>query len=59
MGAGWNKNKRITKKNLSIWELKISIYNDTFKDGGANKPIILETGKKLGFAIAYCDNDTS
>lgn len=53
------ESKRETKGNISIWELKISIYNDTYNDDETNVPIELSSGKKLGFAIAYCDNDTS
>ena len=53
------QSKRVTKENISIWELKISIYDDGYNDNKTNIPIELHTGKKLGFAIAYCDNDTS
>ncbi len=45
-----------------IWEVSLDIYPDTFKDNYAAdenpiKPIILNKGKKMGFMIAYCDND--
>ena len=53
------ESKRITKGNISIWELKISIYNDNYNDNATNTSIELNSGKKLGFAIAYCDNDRS
>ena len=53
------ESKRATKDNISVWELKISIYDDTYKDDADNSPIELGVGKKLGFAIAYCDNDAS
>ncbi len=53
------ESKRVTKDNISVWELKVSIYNDTYNDAESNVPIELSSGKKLGFAIAYCDNDTS
>jgi len=51
--------KHITNGNTTIWELKINIYNDSFVDGQQNLPVTLKANKKIGFAIAYCDNDTS
>lgn len=51
--------KNITTGNTTIWELKISIYDDTYKENEKNKPVKLSAGKKIGFAIAYCDNDGS
>jgi len=53
------ESKYITKNSISLWELKFSIFDDTYKDEGTNTPVRLESGKKIGFAIAYCDNDTS
>ncbi|HLT33775.1 MAG TPA: sugar-binding protein [Aquaticitalea sp.] len=52
--------KRTTKGNVTTWELKILIYDDTFDDkANENQPITLFAGKKIGFALAYCDNDGS
>lgn len=51
--------KRITQGKTSIWEMKIFIYDDTFKDGENNSRIKLHSNKKMGFAFAYCDNDGS
>ncbi len=53
--------KKITSENTTLWELKISIFDDTYDDTdeSKNKPIKLHSGKKIGFAIAYCDNDSS
>jgi hypothetical protein len=48
-----------TINNVTIWELKICIYDDTYNDNGENNSVKLEVGKKIGFAIAYCDNDNS
>ncbi|MDO6597060.1 sugar-binding protein [Oceanihabitans sp. 2_MG-2023] len=53
------QSKRITNGKSSIWELKINIHTADFVDGAQNTPITLHTNKKLGFAIAYCDNDAS
>jgi hypothetical protein len=50
------ESKYVTANNVSVWELKISIYDDTFNDDTMNSPVELSSGKKIGFAIAYCDN---
>lgn len=51
--------KRVTSGNTSIWEFKILLFSDTFVHGQPSQSIPLYNGKKIGFAIAYCDNDTS
>ncbi|WP_340199201.1 sugar-binding protein [Ascidiimonas sp. W6] len=51
--------KRTLKGDKSIWELSIKLYDDSFMDGKENIPVSLEKGKKIGFALAYCDNDAS
>ncbi|WGK64614.1 sugar-binding protein [Croceiramulus getboli] len=48
-----------TEASTSLWELKILVFDDTFKDGGVNEPKILKANDTLGFALAYCDNDGS
>ena len=53
------ESKRITAGNTSIWEVKISLYDDTYKDVGDHSPIRLKRNKNIGFALAYCDNDNS
>ena len=53
------QSQHITNGNTTLWELKISIFDDNYKDNGNNKPVKLNSGKKIGFAIAYCDNDGS
>lgn len=53
------ESKRITTGNTSIWEFKINLYADDFKYEKTSKPVSLSKDKKIGFAIAYCDNDTS
>tara|TARA_R110002074_G_scaffold368119_1_gene542510 strand:- start:3049 stop:3828 length:780 start_codon:yes stop_codon:yes gene_type:complete len=49
----------ISGKNTYRWEFKISLFSDTFKYGAKNHPVTLTKDKKIGFAIAYCDNDKS
>lgn len=51
--------ERITEGNKSTWECAIKIYDDSYKDGQKNLPKGLATSKKIGFALAYCDNDHS
>jgi hypothetical protein len=53
------ESKRKTTGNTSIWEVKISLYKDTYKDDSENTPVKLKANKNIGFALAYCDNDTS
>ncbi len=48
-----------TEEQLTTWEMAISIYGDGYVDGTANKPKQLAKNKKMGFALAYCDNDGS
>lgn len=53
------ESKLKTEGNTTIWEVKIGIYNDSYSDNGENEPVSLMAGKNIGFALAYCDNDTS
>ena len=48
-----------TTGTTSVWELAISVYNDSYEDGSKNIPVKLKKGKNIGFALAYCDNDKS
>lgn len=67
-------NEHITNKwqrssvapHLLTWELAIDVYDDSFtyqtienKRAFTGKPVKLFNGKKLGFMLAYCDNDGS
>lgn len=45
-------------KNIT-WEFAINIYSDNYKDGEQNEALTLSSGKEMGFALAYCDSDTS
>ena len=51
--------KRLTKGNTTIWEMKLFVYDNSFKDGEYSSPIKLHSNKQIGFALAYCDNDGS
>ncbi|WP_296320621.1 DUF6265 family protein [Winogradskyella sp.] len=50
---------RQTNGNTTIWEVKILLFNDTYVDDEINTPVKLSIDKKIGFALAYCDNDIS
>jgi hypothetical protein len=57
--------KRVSgPKGEQFWFVAVAIHSDQYKDqlpstDSANKPIRLKKGQKLGFALAYCDNDRS
>jgi len=51
--------KRSSEGNLSTWEMAIKIYDDTYAEGIKNGAKTLKVNKKIGFALAYCDNDES
>ena len=54
------ESKLVTEGNTSIWEVKLYLYDDTYDDNSDNNtPVKLSPNKKVGFAIAYCDNDYS
>ncbi|SMF40694.1 Carbohydrate family 9 binding domain-like [Alteromonadaceae bacterium Bs31] len=45
-------------KGKTTWEAAIKVYGDSFIDGDSSiTPVKLDKGKKLGFMLAYCDND--
>ena len=48
-----------TEENKTTWEHKILIFDDSYNEKGKNNPVKLTEGKKIGFALAYCDNDNS
>lgn len=50
---------RHTEDRLSTWEMAVHVYGSDYIDGGSNKTIKLTKGKRMGFIIAYCDNDGS
>jgi len=51
--------KRTQNGKTSTWEVEIALYDDHYQDGKDNKAVALFESKKIGFAIAYCDNDFS
>ncbi|WP_458629269.1 DUF6265 family protein [Winogradskyella sp. PC D3.3] len=53
------ESKRNVTGNTTLWEVKIKLFNDTYKDDMDNLPTALQANKNIGFALAYCDNDSS
>jgi Carbohydrate family 9 binding domain-like len=52
--------KVMSEGNKAIWEVAIKVFDGKrYTDGGENIPKLLSGGKKIGFALAYCDNDHS
>lgn len=52
--------RRIARDNVSTWEIAVRIFDGKkYSDEGDNVPMLLKKGKKMGFALAYCDNDHS
>lgn len=51
--------KRDPKTGKLIWEIALRLYPDSFTVSGPGEPLELFAGKKIGFMLAYCDNDGS
>lgn len=52
--------RRTTTGKTSTWEVAVNVFDgNKYVDGGENIPKMLKSGKKMGFALAYCDNDHS
>lgn len=53
------RSAHITDENVTSWEIAVKLFDDSFIDGQKNTPKTLTASKKIGFALAYCDNDNS
>lgn len=52
--------RRVSTGNTSVWEVAVRVFDgNRYQDGAENVPKMLKSGKVLGFALAYCDNDHS
>ncbi len=51
--------RRVTSGNTSVWEVAIKLFDKEYTEDAENIPKMLTAGKKVGFALAYCDNDHS
>lgn len=50
---------RKTTGKTMVWETKVLLYDDSFSNNINDKPVKLNAEKRIGFALAYCDNDAS
>jgi hypothetical protein len=62
ISSAWRRSEQ--SPNKVIWELAVRVYDDSFilkasKDLKQSQPVTLSLDKKLGFMLAYCDNDGS
>lgn len=48
-----------TRGDTATWELAFRLFPHTYKGDVKDKPVNLFDGKRIGFAIAYNDNDRS
>lgn len=51
--------KRVSENKLSTWEIAIKFYKEGFGSIPGYTMENLRKNKKIGFALAYCDNDNS
>ena len=51
--------KIYTEGTVSIWEMSVRLFSDDYLEDARNTPQKLKRNKKVGFALAYCDNDGS
>jgi glucose/arabinose dehydrogenase len=50
--------KRVKNGNTYTWEAAFDVYTDQYVYTSTTNPkAILTAGKKMGYALAYCDND--
>lgn len=50
---------KVIEENITTWEIAVKLYNDQYIESKQNTATTLSAGKKIGFALAYCDNDGS
>lgn len=50
---------KVTEENITTWEIAVKLYNDQYIESKENTATTLSADKKIGFALAYCDNDGS
>ncbi len=51
--------KHLTEGNTTYWEMFVKVYPGIYNDEPNIKPVVLKENKKIGFALAYADNDRS
>ncbi|NNE78592.1 MAG: sugar-binding protein [Pricia sp.] len=51
--------KRTSDSGVTIWEFMVKVFNKNYSREAQNTQVRLSAEKKIGFALAYCDNDGS
>jgi len=51
--------RHTTKGTTTYWEMKVKVFPGMYNDDPTIKPVVLSEGKRIGFALAYADNDNS
>lgn len=54
-----NWKRQLDKPNTVLWEVAIKRYPNDYTDAAPKTSIALQNGDKMGFMLAYCDNDNS
>ncbi|WJG08305.1 CBM9 family sugar-binding protein [Aliiglaciecola sp. LCG003] len=57
INSQWTRNHQAPYE--ITWELAVKVFADSYQDNQQNTPVVLSAGKKMGFMLAYCDNDGS
>ena len=58
VSSSWRRSEN--SPNKVLWEVAVRVYDDSFNmQMKTASPVNLFLGKKLGFMLAYCDNDGS
>lgn len=50
---------KTTENKLTTWEIEVKLYTKDFEEGKKNGTVLISKNKKIGFALAYSDNDGS
>ena len=53
------KVKKVVENKTNTWEMSVKLFNEHYQDGKTQNHVTLRKNKKIGFAVAYCDNDGS
>jgi hypothetical protein len=55
--SSWKR--QLDKPHTLLWEVAIKRYPNDYTDAAPKAALALQTGDKMGFMLAYCDNDNS
>ncbi|GMG87956.1 sugar-binding protein [Biformimicrobium ophioploci] len=58
VNSAWQRSE--SDPRTIVWEVALKIFGDNYQHGDPGaQPVPLKAGKKMGFMLAYCDNDGS